>query len=149
MKTNSRNITIILTLLLVASLAFALSSEYKARKSVNVPIKPEEVPSIVKESNESARIFIERNFWNESATLEKIYLDYDKKKNRFIYVLELTQRACGCAFNSTEEALNSLDYLRAEVDPITGKVYKIEMRKGVSQENLARENCERGCHDEA
>lgn len=144
---QSRNLTAALIILLFASLAFAVSTEYKTRKSINVPVKPEQVVSIVKKSNESARIFIERNFWNESDTLEKIYLDYDKNKKRFIYVLELTQRACGCAFNTTEEALNSLDYLRAEIDPITGKVYKIEMRKGVSQEKLARESCERGCHE--
>jgi len=122
--------------------SYAAVNASKAKTSVNVPVKPEELLGIVRQ-NESARIFIDKYFLNESERIERIALAYDRKSRRFMWELEIQERACGCAVNSTE----GVNLLKASIDPVTGEIKNISMRVGVNEQQIQREACEKGCHD--
>lgn len=123
-------------------LGYAAVNINKAKSTVSVPVKPEELLGIIRQ-NESARIFIDKYFLNESERIERTALAYDKKNSRFLWEVEIQEKACGCALNNTE----GVNLLKASIDPVSGKIYSIDMRVGVKEAQLQRESCEKGCHE--
>jgi len=133
---------IVLSFVALLSVGYAAVNANKAKSSVNVPVKPEELLGIIRQ-NESARIFIDKYFLNESERIERTALAYDKKGNRFVWELEIQEKACGCALNNTQ----GVNLLKASIDPVTGEIKNISMRVGVNEQQIQRETCEKGCHD--
>lgn len=134
----------VIALLVIAllSLGYAAVSVNRVKTSVSIPVKPEELLGIIRQ-NESARIFMDKYFLNESERIERTALAYDKKNSRFVWEVEIQEKACGCAINGTE----GVNLLKASIDPVTGKMYSVDMRLGIKEAQLQRESCEKGCHE--
>ena len=137
-------IYVALALIVVAASLWAFKpAEAPAGERLEFPITAEKALEIVK-SNEEAGAFIEEYLRNESNRITRINLNYDVASGNYTWKIELVERECGCKFGS-EEGLNML---RAEVDPVTGEILKLETQVGVKEEEVARERCMEGCHSE-
>lgn len=131
-------------IVVVAGLWVVKPAEAPQSEHLEFPITAEKALEIV-ESNEEARAFIKEYLRNESNRVTRINLNYDVASKSYTWKIELVERECGCKFGS-EEGLNML---RAEVDPKTGEILKLETQVGVKEEEIARERCMEGCHSEA
>ncbi len=130
--------------LIVAATIMAIKpSQAPSGERLEFAITAEKALEIV-ENNEEARVFIEEYLRNESNRITRINLNYDIASGNYTWKIELVERECGCRFGS-EEGLNML---RAEVDPTTGEILKLETQVGVKEEEVARERCMEGCHSE-
>jgi hypothetical protein len=130
-------------ILVVLSSGCTSKGESQAKEKLEFPITAQEALAIV-ESNPEAREFIDEYLRNESRRITRINLNYDVATGNYTWKVELVERECGCRFGS-EEGLNML---RAEVDPVTGRITKLETQVGIKEEEVARERCMEGCHTE-
>ncbi|NOZ58429.1 MAG: hypothetical protein GXO66_02455 [Euryarchaeota archaeon] len=134
--------TLTLGIILVVLFSGCTSKEESpAKERLEFPITAQEALAIV-ESDPDARAFIDEYLRNESRRITRINLNYDISTGNYTWKVELVERECGCKFGS-EEGLNML---RAEVDPVTGRIINLETQVGVKEEEVARERCMEGCH---
>ncbi len=131
-----KHIAIVALTLLAAFAAYELT-----RPSLAFSIDAQQALKIV-ESNEEASKFIKQNLANESERITRAALVWNQSTNSYLWEVELMERACGCKVNVTE----GLTILKAQVNPRTGEILNLSMRKGVEEETYARETCMRGCH---
>ncbi|MFQ5887901.1 MAG: hypothetical protein ACE5HY_04310 [Candidatus Hydrothermarchaeales archaeon] len=132
---------LIIILLLVLSLGCLKDNIREDEGGVGFPISGGRALSIL-ESNPQARAFIKENFENESNRITRVALVWNKTTDKYVWKIELMERTCGCLIEG-EEGLN---VIKAEIDPETGEIIDIEIRTGVKEETLAREQCMEGCH---
>jgi hypothetical protein len=130
-------------IVLIASLWIFKLAEAPQGEHLEFPITAEKALEIV-ENNEEAKAFIKEYLRNESNRITRVNLNYDINSGNYTWKIEIVERECGCKFGS-EEGLNML---RADVDPITGEILKLETQVGVKEEEIARERCMEGCHTE-
>lgn len=135
-------IYVALALIVVAAGLWAFKpAQTPSGERLEFPVTAEKALEIVK-NNEEARAFIKEYLRNESNRITRINLNYDVASGNYTWKIELVERECGCKFGS-EEGLNML---KAEVDPTTGEILKLETQVGVKEEEVARERCMEGCH---
>jgi hypothetical protein len=131
-------------LIIIAAAIMAIKpAQAPSGERLEFPITAEKALEIV-ESNDEAKAFIDEYLRNESNRITRINLNYDVASRNYTWKIELVEKECGCKFGS-EEGLN---ILRADVDPITGEILKLETQIGVKEEEIARERCMEGCHSE-
>ena len=70
-------------------------------------------------------------------------IQYNPGTDSYVWKVELIERNCGCA--GGKEGLNSIVFY---IDPETAEVVGKEEHVGVTEEDYARETCEKACHDE-
>jgi hypothetical protein len=150
-----RNIGVVLFLVCVASFSLAtyffveasgLKKEVvakaaalqEAERRVNLPIGLEEAIGIAKEDPEFLE-FSNQYFKDPELRVELASLQLHETLG-YTWKVELIERKCGCGGRTS---LNSMDIY---VDPETGEVLLREKNIGVSEDELARKNCEKGCH---
>ncbi len=136
------DLRLVLAVFLVAlTLGCTAKSDSPPGDKLEFPVTAQEALAIV-EGNPEARSFIDQYLQNESRRITRINLKYDIATGNYTWKVELVERECGCKFGS-EEGLNML---RAEIDPVTGEILKLETQVGVKEEEVARERCMEGCH---
>lgn len=82
-------------------------------------------------------------FEDPTQQVEIAALLWDPATDTYQWKIELMERNCGCA--GGKEGLNSIVFY---IDPETGDVVGQEEHIGVTEENYARETCEKACHTE-
>jgi hypothetical protein len=82
-------------------------------------------------------------FEDPTQQVEMVSLVLDEESQDYQWKVELIERKCGCA--EGEEGLNSIVFY---IDPETGDVVRKEEHVGITEENYARETCEKACHTE-
>ena len=111
----------------------------KLNSSVHIPISSEEAVRIASEDEEFKR-FAEEHFANASLRVTRAVLELKPEVGRYLWRVEIMERKCGCA------GLGSINAMVLYVDPVSGEVLGREEHVGKSEEELARETCEKGCH---
>ncbi|MFQ5976356.1 MAG: hypothetical protein ACE5J5_08590 [Candidatus Hydrothermarchaeales archaeon] len=131
----------IIIFLLILTLGCLNDNTGEDKEGIRFQISGETALSIL-ESNPQVMVFIKENFENESNRITRVALVWNKTTDRYLWKIELMERSCGCLIEG-EEGLNVIN---AEIDPETGEIIDINIRKGVKEETLARERCMEGCH---
>ena len=120
----------------VAELSYQLE---KLNSSVHIPISSEEAVRIASEDEQFKR-FAQEHFANASLRVTRAVLEFSPEVGRYLWRVEIMERKCGCA------GLGSINAMVLYVDPVSGEVLGREEHVGKSEEELARETCEKGCH---
>jgi hypothetical protein len=138
-----RNAVLMIALLAFGfgAISYAAYSSSKASE-INLPISAKEALEIL-ESNEKARVFIAENLVNESGRITRVNLKWGEDTDTYVWDIEIMERACGCKVG----AMEGLNVLKAQIDPVTGEVLNITTRTGVKEETLSKERCMEGCHE--
>ncbi len=135
-------IALVCVLILVSGVLYWEYSQEKERVSelrerVNLPVNHSKAIEIATSSPEFKK-FAEEHF--TEGRIERAMLEFNPVLKRYIWRVEILERACGCA------GLGNLTAMVFLIDPEDGRIIKYEERVGVREEELARETCEQGCH---
>jgi|GEM_PF-2997250 hypothetical protein len=110
----------------------------EAKKEINLPIGSQDAIDIAKVDQEFIT-FASKYFRDPNLRVELASLQLDERFG-YVWKVEFIERACGCA------GIENLTSMEFYIDPETGEILKKEKNIGVSEEFLARKNCEKGCH---
>ncbi len=141
MKIMAMKVQLLVLLVILAFVGGCLDNDNSSAQGLKLEVTGQEALTIV-EANEEAAAFIEENFFNESERLTNVHLTWIEGTTDYVWSIRITERECGC------RGIEGLNVLDAEVDPNTGAIITLNTRVGVDEDLLARETCEKGCHEE-
>lgn len=139
MKKNTIAILLVASLLL--SIGYLAYDSNKGETEIRFPISAKRAMEIL-ESDAGAKAFIMENLANESGRMTRVNLKWNPETDTYVWDIELMERTCGCKVG----AIEGLNVLSAQIDPITGDILNITTRTGVKEEALSKERCMEGCH---
>ncbi len=111
----------------------------EAGERVNLPITHDKAIEIAL-SDEDFSTFAEEHFKEPELRIERAALEFNEVTGKYLWRVEIMERACGCA------GLGNISAMVFLIDPESGAILKKEERVGIREEELARETCEKGCH---
>lgn len=137
----SRTTYLIILSIVILAIAYAGYSFLWGSEKVVVPVNGPKALELVK-TEPTAAAFIKENFGAPQDRIERVALTWDQGSDTYRWEIEIQEALCGCGLNDSD----GVTIIKASVDPYKGTILNLSTRKGVPEEQIKREACEKGCH---